>query len=188
MDSQVAINAHRVTGALLTLSFVVFLVGGIMFAARNGMAGNPAPTFAYFVVERGFVAAAAVVAAIGLWLLATILSEARGDALAPARLAAAVYAIATALLVVGEASRLQQDRYLHAPVVAYVILAFLTQATLGVILVRTGFLPAWIGWAAIVWNLAWLVVLPLASPRDIFFPVLHHFLPLLAGIALLRRG
>lgn len=188
MDSQVAINAQRVTGALLTLSFFVFLVGGLMFWARNGMAGNPAPNFAYFVVERGFVAAAAVIAAIGLWLLATILGDAHGDALAPARLAAAAFAIATALLVVGEASRLQQDRYLRAPVVAYVILAFLTQAALGVILVRTGFLPAWIGWATIAWNLAWLIVLPIVTPRDIFYPVLHHFLPLLAGIALLRRG
>ena len=47
---------------------------------------------------------------------------------------------------------------------------------------------AWIGWATILWNLAWLVLLPLITPRDIYFPVLHHAMPLLIGIALLWRA
>jgi hypothetical protein len=46
-------------------------------------------------------------------------------------------------------------------------------------------MAAWIGWATIGWNLVWLLVLPLATPRDIYFPVLHHVMPLVMGIALL---
>ena len=33
--------------------------------------------------------------------------------------------------------------------------------------------------------LRWLVILPLATPKDIHFPVLHHVMPLVIGIALL---
>lgn len=69
--------------------------------------------------------------------------------------------------------------------VVYVVIAFLAQAGLGGALLQSGLLPAGIGWAAMLWNLAWLVALPLFSPRDIYFPVLHHVAPLLIGIALL---
>jgi hypothetical protein len=31
----------------------------------------------------------------------------------------------------------------------------------------------------------WLVALPVFTPRDVYFPVLHHAAPLLIGIALL---
>jgi hypothetical protein len=68
-----------------------------------------------------------------------------------------------------------------------VTLAFLAQAAFGVLLARTRFLPAWVGWAAVAWNLGWLVALPILSPGDVYFPVLHHPAPLLVGIALLRR-
>jgi hypothetical protein len=175
-------------GTLLGLSFVVCMIGVVMFTARNGTAGQPAPSFAYFVLERGLFMGAVVITALGLAALAAIVGEAHGDALVPARLAAATYAIATVALLIGEASGLRSEHPPYALIVAYVVLAFLAQAAFGALLVRTGFLPAWIGWAAIVWNIGWLVVLPIISPGDIYFPVLHHPVPLLVGIALLRRG
>jgi len=46
---------------------------------------------------------------------------------------------------------------------------------------------AWIGWVTILWNIAWLVVLTLFARRDIYFPVLHHVMPLVIGIALLLK-
>jgi hypothetical protein len=74
---------------------------------------------------------------------------------------------------------------LDALIVIYVVVAFLAQAALGGAVLQSGVLAAWIGWVSIVWNLAWLVVLPVITPRDIYFPVLHHFTPLLIGSALL---
>lgn len=188
MEGQSISTIPRVAGALLTACFFVFLIGGVMFWARNGMAGQPAPNFAYLALERGFVMAAAVVTAIGLLLFAASVGGAHGDSLLPARLAAITYAVGTALLLIGELDLLRSGRSPYALLVAYVILAFLAQAALGVILLRTGFLPAWIGWAAIAWNLAWLVALSALSPSDMYFPVLHHAIPLAIGIALLRRG
>ncbi len=188
MESQDMLNTRRVAGTLLALSFVVCMVGVVMFSARDGTTGQPAPSFAYFAVERGLFVGAVVIAALGLAALAAILGGANGDALVPARLATVTYAIATVVLLIGEASGLRSEHPPYAVIVAYVVLAFLAQAAFGALLVRTGFLPGWIGWAAVVWNLGWLVVLPIITPGDIYFPVLHHPIPLLVGIALLRRG
>jgi hypothetical protein len=65
-------------------------------------------------------------------------------------------------------------------IVIYVVMAFLAQVAIGGALLQLGVLAAWIGWATILWNLAWLVALPIITPRDIYFPVLHHFAPLSA--------
>ena len=78
-----------------------------------------------------------------------------------------VTSLAAVVLLIGEASELRSGRSPYALIVAYVVLAFLAQAAFGVLLVRTGFLPSWIGWVAIVWNIAWPVVLPIATPGDI---------------------
>jgi hypothetical protein len=156
---------------LLVLSFLASMAGAEMFTRRDAVSGKPAPSFASFALERGLFVGAAVIAALGLAALAVILGVARRDARLPARLAAATYAVATVALVV-----------------AYVVLAFLAQAAFGIILLRTRFLSAWVGGAAIVWNLGWLVALPLVSPHDLYFPILHHPIPLVVGIALLRRG
>jgi hypothetical protein len=188
MENQTMLNTQRVTGASLALSFFVFLVGGLLFAARNGMAGHPAPNFAYLALERGFVMAAAVIAALGLALLATTVGQVHATAILPVRVAAAVYAVGVILLLVGELRTLHSGRFPYALIVAYVVLAFLTQAAFGVILLRTGFLPAWIGWVALSWNIAWLILLLILTPGNIYFPVLHHMIPLIVGISLLRRG
>lgn len=188
MESQGIYTTPRIAGVLLISCFFVFLIGGVMFWVRNGMAGQPAPNFAYLALERGVIVAAAVITAIGLLLLAMVVGDAHPDALLPARLVAATYAVAVVLLLVAEVGMLRGGHFPYALVVAYVVLAFLTQVVFGVILLRTGLLPAWMGWTAIIWNIAWLVALPVLTPGDIYFPVLHHLFPLLVGIALLRRG
>jgi hypothetical protein len=55
-------------------------------------------------------------------------------------------------------------------------------------LLQSRMIPSWIGWTTLVWNIAWLVALPVVSPTGIYFPVLHHVLPLVIGIALLTRA
>ena len=46
-------------------------------------------------------------------------------------------------------------------------------------------MATWIGWLTILWNIAWLIVLPLISRRDMYYPMLHYVMPLVIGIALL---
>jgi hypothetical protein len=123
---------------------------------------------------------------MGFVLLENMLRNA-GDTVI-ARLAMVIYLISAAVLVVAETTFLYKGEWVYPQLVVHVVLAFLVQIAFGVSLLRTGLVAGWAGWAIIIWNLGWLVVLPIVTPRDIYFPVLHHVAPLIIGIALLVRG
>jgi hypothetical protein len=167
--------------AIVPLAFGVFL-----FLSRNGVQGGAPRSTALFVWERGAILAAVVLTAIGLMSLEGTLQETSGGVLA--RLGASTYFFGAILLVATEAMRLSEGQVSYPLIVIYVVLAFLGQAAIGAALVQSNLLPAWIGWTAVAWNLGLLVVLPIITPGDIYFPVQHHLMPLLIGIALLWRG
>lgn len=174
---------ERAAGFVLILGSVAFLPGGMMFWIRGGPRGGAPPSPAYFAWERSFVMAAVVLTAIGFVLLEGHLQNTDGRVLA--RTGATMYFFGGILLVAAEALSLSQGYEKNYPlIVIYVVLAFLAQAAIGGSLLQSGLLAAWIGWVTILWNIGWLVVLPVITPRDIYFPVLRHFMPLLIGIAL----
>jgi hypothetical protein len=181
----------RAAGLVLVLSNVVLLPGLLMFWFRGGQRGGAPPSPAYYVWERSLILTAIVLTAIGFMLLEGHLLATDGRVLA--RAGAFAYLFAGVLGVAAEALTLSQGYQSDHPaelnvyglLVTYVVLAFLAQATLGDALLQSGVLAAWIGWVTILWNLVWPVALPLTTLPDIYFPVLHHFAPLLIGIALL---
>jgi hypothetical protein len=188
MVSQLLSNGERAAGLFLVLGSIIQLPGLMMFLMRGGQRGGAPPSSTYFVAERGFIMSAAILTAIGLVLLASYFQNSNGRILAT--VGATAYLFGGILLVAAEALSLTlgYERLLGL-IVIYVVLAFLAQAAIGGALLQSELLPAWIGWFAVLWNLAWLVVLPLISPRDIYFPVLHQVVPLVIGIALLlKRG
>ena len=131
--------------------------------------------------------AAVVLTALGLVVLAGRLQNSGGYLLA--QTGATTYLFAGILVVAAEALNLNGGFEQRYPlVVVYVVMAFLAQAAMGGALLLAGLLPAWIGWLSVVWNLGWLILLPLVSRKDFYFPVLHHFAPLLIGIALLLNA
>jgi hypothetical protein len=174
-----------VAASLLVLSFVIFAVGGILYTGRAIWKWPAGEAPRYLRWERGFVMAAILAMVLGLVLLERMLEAAGDTILAP--LAMVTFLIGAVVVIVAETFHLSGQEWVYGSIVMYVLLAFLAQAVFGVSLLRTGLLPGWVGWAAVVWNLAWLVVLPIVSPRDIYYPVLHHVAPLLIGIALLVR-
>lgn len=177
----------RISGAILVLGFLAFLPAGLMFAFRGGMAGRPLPSQAYFVVERSLVMAAVVLTAVGLVLLEEALRESAGHVLA--RTGATTYLFGAILVVAAEALSLNGGFEKYFPLIAiYVVLAFLSQIATGGALLQAGVLAAWLGWLMIGWNIALLVWLPLFHRRDIYYPWVHHFMPLVIGIALLWPG
>jgi hypothetical protein len=181
----------RSAGLFLFLSVIANGIGVVMFWIRGGHRGGPPPTHTYFVWERGSIMAAITLAAIGFVLLEGPLEGTGGHVLA--RVGATAYLFAGVLGVVAEALGLSwnEPRFNPYPLMAvYVVVAFLAQAAIAGALLQSGLLATglqatWIGWVMILWNLVWLAVLPVVSRRDIYFPVLHHFMPLLIGIALL---
>lgn len=178
---------ERMAGLSLVLGVVTVFPGLIMFWLRAGHQGGPPPTPAYYLWERGFILAAVIITALGFMLLEGALQTTPARSLA--RLGAGAYFFGGILVVIAEALMPSIGyQKLYPLIVIYVVLAFLAQAIMGAAVLQTGWLPGWVGWITILWNIAWLIALPILSPRDIYFPAIHHLAPLLLGIALLWRA
>lgn len=179
-------SSERAAGFFLVLGCAANLVGVLMFVFRGGASGGTPPSPAYHLWERGFIMAAVVLTAIGFVLLEEQLQNTKGRILA--RTGATAYLIGGILGIAAEALDLtSREQSFYPLIVVYVVLAFLAQAAIGGSLLRASLIAAWLGWLTILWNVAWLIVLPLITPRDIYFPALHHFMPTLFGVALLLR-
>lgn len=186
MNGQSLLFEQQIAASLLILSSIVFLVAGFMFTARVIWQSPAGQTPAFLLWERSFVMAAFLTSLMGFVLLADRLQNA-GDNIV-ARLALVIYVVSAVVVVVTETSYLYNREWVYPQIVAHVVLAFLAQATFGVALLRTGLVAGWVGWATIIWNLAWLLILPIARPQDMYYPWLHYVAPLMISIALLVKG
>lgn len=171
-------------GLLLLLGFVANFAGVLMFWWRDGTSGAPPPSASFYLWERTLILTAVVPTAIGFMLLTGYLNNTAGHVLAS--IGALAYFFAAILLVIAETLALRLEyKTVYPLMIIYVVMAFLAQALLGGALRQAGLLAVWIGWATICWNLGWLLILPVITPQDIYFPVLHHLMPLFIGVALL---
>ena len=186
MDAKVIMSEQVVAGWLLILGGVIFLPAGMLYTGRAIWKWPAAQSQGYLYLERGLVMGAFLVATLGYVLLKQRLEGAGDSIVAP--LAMTITLIATVLVLAAESFGLKLQDYLYAPIVVAVVLAFLGQAAFGVSILRTEYLPVWVGWAAVIWNLAWLIILPIARPQNMYYPWLHYGAPLIIGIALLTRG
>lgn len=179
------ISTRTAAASLLILCLVVFTVGGMLFTGRAFLKWEIDTAASHLVWERGLVVAAVLMTVFGLALLEDML-RAAGEPLL-SRLGMTAYLFGAVVVVVAETDYLGKRDWLYPQVVLYVVLAFLAQAAFGASLVQTGLVAAWAGWATILWNLGWLLIMLIIRPRDIYYPVLHHVAPLLIGIALLTQ-
>jgi hypothetical protein len=177
------VSARTISASLLILSFFVFCFGGMLFAGRafwNWPVGN-----SHLIWERGFIIAAVLATILGLALLEDMLHSAGAPVLA--RLGLMTYLFGGVIVVVAETAYIGKREWMYPQIVLYVVLAFLAQAAIGLALLQTGIVASWVGWVTVIWNLAWLLVMLIVRPHDIYFPVIHHVAPLIIGIALLVR-
>jgi hypothetical protein len=176
-------STQGLAASLLILSGLIFCAGGTLYAGREIWKWPSAAGLQYLVLERSLVITALVMLAVGIVLLARLLEAAGSATLAPT--GSTLFFTGAVLCLTAETYFLSTRTWLKAPIVVYVFLAFLAQIVIGVALLQTGLVRPWVGWATIVWNLAWMVILPIVSRNDLYYPVLHHAAPLLIGIALL---
>lgn len=179
-------NIQRTAGAFLVTAILPLALGIFLFFNRNGVGGDAPQSLALFVVERGLILTAVVFTALGFALLDAGLYETNGRILA--RWGASTYFFGAVLLVTAEALRLPIGQVSYPLLVIYVVMAFIGEAAIGGALLQSQLVPAWIGWLTIAWNLGWLFILPITTPGDIYFPVLHHLMPLLIGISVLFKA
>ena len=185
MDRKIFFSELRLTGMLLILSSVIFLVAAILFTIRFLWELPIGRTPSFFLWERSLVIAALLAALLSFTILKRVL-EAAGDGIL-ATMALVLFLVAAVLAVVAETISFPSDDIAYPPIVAYVVLSFLGQALFGMALLRTGLVPAWVGWVTVIWNLAMLVFLTASKPQDMYYPWLHYIAPILIGIALLRK-
>jgi hypothetical protein len=179
-------SERSIAAGLLVISFVVFSGGGILYTGRAIWKWPAGQAPIYLLWERGFVIAAVLATTLGLVLLADTLDRVAASVAAP--LGMMTYLIGAVVVVVAETSYLGRHDWVYPQIVLYVVLAFLAQAAFGVALLHSDLVARWVGWATILWNLSWLVALCILSPRNVYYPALHHAAPLLIGIALLVQG
>ena len=180
------LSARTIAASLLILSFIIFVFGGVLYAGRAMWNWQIEELSSYVIWERGFVITAVLATVLGLALLEDML-RATGDSFM-ARLGIVAYLLGAGVVLVAETAYVGKRDWIYPQIVLYVVIAFLAQAAFGVALLQTGLVAGWAGWATVIWNLAWLVVLLIFSPRNVYFPVLHHVAPLIIGIALLTQA
>ena len=177
------ISTRTITGSLLILSLIVFGFGGMLFTGRafwSWPIGN-----SHLIWERGFIIAAVLITVLGLALLEDML-RAAGDTVL-ARIGMVTYLFGAVVVAVAETAYLNNREWNYPQIVLYIVLAFVAQAAFGTALLRTGLVMGWVGWATVIWNLGWLLIMLIVRPSDIYYPVLHHVAPLIIGIALLAQ-
>jgi hypothetical protein len=78
----------------------------------------------------------------------------------------------------------------NAMTAIYTALAFASIAGFGASILVTGRVTRWIGWAAVGWGVAWELVFVIAwvTAGGFDYPALHHVIPLVIGVALLRKS
>lgn len=176
---------RSVAASLLIACMLIFTVGGLLFSGRAFWKWRVASTPVYLRWERGFIIAAVLATVLGLVLLDDVLGETGPSVLG--QIGTVTYLFGAVVVVVAETAYLSKGEWNNAQVVVYIVLAYLAQAAIGVALLQSGLVAAWVAWATIIWNLGWLLIMLIVRPRDIYYPVLHHVAPLLIGIALLVR-
>jgi hypothetical protein len=143
----------------------------------------------YHAWERALLISSYVAAALGTAVLEPALAEAGASILG--RLAAVAFPMAASVALVMEAVSIDGAEFRpssHALIVVVVLLLFGAEALLGAAVLASRLVPAWVGWAAVVWNVAWPAILPIVSPGDPYYPILHAIPLLMISIPLIRAG
>jgi hypothetical protein len=171
-----------VSGQLLLLAFVLNLGGVVMYAVGTSR-GWVGETSTYYAWERALFMSSYVAAAFGTAVLEPALAEAGAAILG--RLAAIAFPMAASVALVMEAATINGPEP-YALIVVAVLLLFEAEVLLGAAVLTTRLVPAWVGWAAVIWNLAWPALLPILSPGDSYYPILHAIPLLMISVPLIQ--
>ncbi|HEX6337591.1 MAG TPA: hypothetical protein VFZ85_11595 [Jiangellaceae bacterium] len=155
----------------------------VLFTLHDGANGGLPPSHGYLVVERSLFMVGMLLSAIAFCLLD---DRGAGRANPLLRAGALGYLAASIVGVVGESIDLESSE-IYSLFVTYVLAAFVSQTVIGLGLRAARLVAPWVAWTTVAWNVACPVVLRLASPDDLYFPVLHLLMPLLIGVHMLLR-
>jgi hypothetical protein len=214
-DERLIAGALLVAGSLLFFVALVFIVGiadpgGRSIVTLSADARLPLITANAGRWEWGwaFGIAGIVVTVLGFAMLEAVLRSAGDRVLA--RLGLVAFLFGAVLTVAGRAQEVSIAVWaagetaaggpiptLLAPVVdwsnamtaVYTALAFAALAAFGGSILATGLLSRAVGWVAVAWGIGWGLAFVVAwiAVGGFDYPALHHVVPLVIGVALLRQ-
>jgi hypothetical protein len=175
-------RVRRVSGALLVAGFAL-MIPGVAFAvaSQTGTDAVP-PTFA---THAGGVL---LIGTVSLTLLGLIgfawLLWFSGDRMLSSA-GTAAYAVAATAWVIATGRAFALHVWTYELEVVFIVASALAMTAFGASVLRTGVVSRRTGWLAIGWGIGALIVF--ALPYEGFPPLVTQFVPLMVGVALLRR-
>ena len=175
-------RARRVSGALLVVGFALMIPGvAFALASQTGTDAVP-PTFA---THAGGVLLIGTVSLtlLGLTGFASLLWSSGDRTLSSA--GAASYAVAAAAWVIATGRAFALHVWTYELEVVFIVASALAMTAFGASVLRTGAVSRRTGWLAAGWGIGALIAF--ALPYEGFPPLVTQFVPLMIGVALLRR-
>jgi hypothetical protein len=175
-------RARRVSGALLVAGFAL-MIPGVAFAvaSQTGTDAVP-PTFSAHVGGVLLIGTVSLTL-LGLIGFASLLWSSGDRTLSSA--GAAAYAVAATAWVIATGRAFALHVWTYELEVVFIVASALAMTAFGVSVLRAGVVSGRIGWLAIGWGVSALILF--ALPYEGFPPLVTQFVPLMVGIALLRR-
>jgi MFS family permease len=214
-DERVIAGALLIVGSLLFFVAIVF-IGGLADPNGRSIVSLPDEARLPLIAANAgrwewgwaFGISGIVVTVFGLVVLEAVLRSAGDSVLA--RLGLTAFLFGAVLTVAGRAQEVSIAVWaarataagapiptLLAPIVdwanamtaVYTALAFAALAAFGGSILTTGVLSRGVGWAAVGWGVGWglVFVVEWIAVGGFDYPVLHHVMPLVIGLALLRQ-
>jgi hypothetical protein len=214
-DERVIAGALLVVGSLLFFVAIVFIVG-LADPSGRSIVSLPEEARLPLIAANAtrwewgwaFGIAGMVVTALGLVVFEAILRSAGDRVLARLGLTAFLFGavltvagraqeVSVAVWAAGETAAGAPIPTLLAPIVdwanaltaIYTALAFAALAAFGGSILTTGLVSRRVGWAAVGWGVGWglVFVVEWIDVGGFDYPLLHHVMPLVIGVTLLRQ-
>ena len=174
-------RTRRAPGVLLVAGFAA-LIPGFAVASGSQTGTNYIPP-----TLSNRVGAVSLIAGVSLTLLGLLAFDPvlwrAGDRFLSG-LGTAAYAVASAAWLAANAHTLTSHEWPYNLEVSYIAAAGVSMVAFGAAVIRTQAIPRWVGWVAVGWSAAGLILF--AMPFDGYPPLLAQLVPLLFGVALLR--
>jgi hypothetical protein len=148
MGAPTLLKERRVAGSLLVTGFVILVVAAGLYGTGTYPAGRS--------WQSNALTAGLLLTLLGLRAFQVLLTES-GDGLL-ARLGTTAYLVGVVLWIVDDALELAGGGFIFELERDYVVLACLAIAAFGGAVLRTRVLPRWVGGAAVVWAVVWVVL------------------------------
>ena len=168
---------------LLVVGFAALIPGFVVAAGSQTGTSSIPPTFSTHVGEVS-VTAGLSLTLVGLIAFGFVLWKAGDRVLAG--LGTAAYAAAAVAWIVATGRELALHEWTYDLEVVFIVAAGVSMLAFGAAVVRTPVISHWVGWVAVGWSAAGLILF--ALPSENYPPLFVQFVPLVFGIALLRAS